>query len=246
MFSDEIKDRFWSRVQMKGENECWEWNGCIGKNDIGVFSAFSATNRSIKAHKAAYIISHNKEVPEGMYVLQSCRNRICCNPKHLYLSDKRRNNGDLTIEERFLDKVDKSSGECWIWTAKKYYYGHFDIGGETLLAHRVSYSLFVGELEDGKVIAHKCDNPLCVRPEHLMMCTQQENIQDCIDKGRRAKEKPNQWGEKSHKAKLTDKDVLEIRRLYKEGKMLRRIAEQFGVNESTIKAIVNRRTWKHI
>lgn len=78
--------------------------------------------------------------------------------------------------ERFWSKVDKS-GECWEWTGGRSRdgYGHFHLGGRTLLAHRVSHELIIGTIPDGLHIDHLCRNPPCVRPEHIEPVTPRIN-----------------------------------------------------------------------
>jgi hypothetical protein len=74
---------------------------------------------------------------------------------------------------------------CWLWTGPRTrYYGNFCIGGKVVLAHRFSYELNIGSAI-GFCVCHRCDVPLCVRPDHLFKGTQADNLRDCISKGRR-------------------------------------------------------------
>ncbi len=79
---------------------------------------------------------------------------------------------------------------CWLWdnpteVTKGFFYGHLN----GTYAHRESYRLFVGEIEPGFVICHKCDTPACVNPDHLFKGTQRDNLLDACRKGRRIKKK---------------------------------------------------------
>ncbi len=101
----------------------------------------------------------------------------------------------MSVVERFLAKVERppwpDSG-CWIWRAATkpnkhgVEYGRFWFQGRSHPAHRVSIMLFKPhhKLTQQLVVGHTCDNPLCVNPDHLFVCTQQENVRDCMDKGR--------------------------------------------------------------
>ena len=175
----------------------------------------------------------------------------------------------MTTLERFMRKVNKSAG-CWEWTAclSTDGYGKFGIGGKhggTERAHRTSWRLLVGPIPDGAFVLHRCDNKRCVRPSHLFLGTQADNIADASKKGRiqhgdghwtarmpnRVIRGSKHWwhknpvrGEASGNAKLTAKQVRSIRRMWACGKMLQReIAARFGVGQQQVCRIVNGLRW---
>lgn len=86
---------------------------------------------------------------------------------------------------RFWSKVD-ITGECWIWMGAKQSqgYGNVVYGGKHYRANRLAYVLAYGSLPDGAVVMHTCDNPPCVRPEHLRAGSAAENTADMVAKGR--------------------------------------------------------------
>lgn len=90
-----------------------------------------------------------------------------------------------SVDERFWAKVDKTD-TCWNWTAYKLFngYGRFSIRGATDYAHRISWELATGKYPKGKHVLHVCDNPGCVRPDHLFLGTMEENMVDRNEKKR--------------------------------------------------------------
>jgi hypothetical protein len=82
----------------------------------------------------------------------------------------------------FIERILRLPGEnaCWLWTgaASGNGYGEFHDRGHTLCAHRVAWELANGPIPAGMVIRHKCDNKLCVRPDHLEVGTQADNQRD--------------------------------------------------------------------
>lgn len=88
--------------------------------------------------------------------------------------------------ERFMEKVKKTK-TCWLWTATKFTagYGSFSYQSKKVAAHRFAYTVFVGEIPEGKFVLHHCDVPPCVNPDHLFLGTQTDNLQDMTEKGRR-------------------------------------------------------------
>lgn len=93
---------------------------------------------------------------------------------------------DTDLPVRFWSKVQKNEIGCWLWTAHTVGNGYGQIwsGGEFFLAHRIAYLLAIGPIESGKLICHRCDNPRCVRPEHLFQGTVRDNANDSLSKGR--------------------------------------------------------------
>lgn len=96
----------------------------------------------------------------------------------------------IPLADRFRSKVDSSGGEdsCWNWTACKtpIGYGKIGKGGDEgwVFSHRVAFELANGNLPEGMVVMHLCDNPSCCNPLHLRAGTQAENLRDMRAKGR--------------------------------------------------------------
>lgn len=149
---------------------------------------------------------------------------------------------------RFMDKViPVTESGCWLWTAHLMNkgYGQFWSGERLVLAHRASYSFFVGDPLDLDVL-HKCDVPCCVNPDHLFLGTHAENMADMARKGRSDKS----WkvrGSDATPSRLSADQVLEIRKLYATGAFSQRaLARQFAVSQPAIKCITKRQVWRHI
>lgn len=161
--------------------------------------------------------------------------------------------------DRFWSRVDRQAGDaCWIWTAGgRGGYGTFFLGGKMHGAHRVAYRIARGPIPNGLHVCHRCDNPPCVRPDHLFLGTNHENQLDKCAKGRLVTRfqpghafltPPERLprGERVHCAKLTADDVRRIRRMRAEGRAGRAIARLFGVSETAIRRVVSGRTWAHV
>src|SRR4249920_397573 len=90
------------------------------------------------------------------------------------------------VEPRFWDRVDRSNPDgCWPWIgAKSNEYGSMYVEGRRQRAPRISWEIHNGEIPIGLHVLHKCDNPPCVRPDHLRLGTHAENMHDMVVRGR--------------------------------------------------------------
>lgn len=93
-----------------------------------------------------------------------------------------------SLQERFDAKyIPEPNSGCWLWTGAltgQRGYGSMYADGKHVTAHRISYLLHKGNIEDGLDICHTCDVCPCVNPDHLFKGTRAENMQDCVAKGR--------------------------------------------------------------
>ena len=151
---------------------------------------------------------------------------------------------DKSILGRFWSKVNKDTGtDCWEWTASTQKgYGTFWTGRILMRAHRFSWCIHDSDVTTLHVL-HHCDNRLCVNPNHLFTGTNLDNIKDRVEKGRSGAN--GLYGETHGKAKLTDHDVVEIRRLYPDVQQVH-LAERYGITQGQISAIIRRASWRHL
>ncbi|MFH0980288.1 MAG: HNH endonuclease [Planctomycetota bacterium] len=144
------------------------------------------------------------------------------------------------IEERFWSKVEKGPG-CWEWMSTLNGSGYGTIWDNSRhlqkMAHRLSWEIHYGPVLASLGVLHRCDNPPCVRPDHLFLGTCQDNMQDASSKGRTAR------GERHPKHRLTVDQVREIRRRLARGEVQERLAAEFGITQGAVGHINNGRSW---
>jgi hypothetical protein len=157
--------------------------------------------------------------------------------------------------QRFWTHVD-TSGECWEWQSVcgEDGYGQFWFRSDFVRAHRFAYQITHGEIGDGMLICHTCDNPKCVRPEHLFQGTPAENSADMARKGRAASGDRHvsrlyperlMQGDRHYGAKLTQSQVDDIRRRFAAGGETQAgLAREYGVSRSAVYLIVSNKSWK--
>jgi hypothetical protein len=138
----------------------------------------------------------------------------------------------------FWEHVNKTDG-CWLWTAGKtgVGYGTFIIDGKSVGAHRHSYALHYGPIPPGMLVCHRCDNPLCVRPDHLFLGSHLDNMRDMAAKGR----KVTRRGDESPLAKLSDAEVREVRSLVEDGFRQADVARHYSISQAMVSHIVTGR-----
>lgn len=140
-------------------------------------------------------------------------------------------------EERFWSKVNKTD-TCWLWTGGcNRGYGRFKINYKLVFVHRYSYILHKGEIAEGLVVRHTCDVSNCVNPDHLLVGTHQDNMNDKMERNRQAK------GEICGSSKLTEDDVREIRIFRVFGFTYYELGNMYNVHYSTIAKIITGINW---
>ena len=153
-----------------------------------------------------------------------------------------------TLKDRFWDKVEiLSKNECWLWKASRSNkrYGNIKVNGKMIKSHRLSYEFCHGNIPDGLCVLHKCDNGLCVNPDHLFLGTQHDNVNDCIKKGRVA----NHKGINNGKSKLIPNDIKDIRLNCIKGHRsfgMSSFARKYNVTPQAVWGIVNNKNWTHL
>ena len=165
---------------------------------------------------------------------------------------------DDAVLKSLLSKIEliPISG-CWLWTASMMANGYGQLGykGKNAYAHRVSWILHKGQIDDGLFVLHRCDVRCCVNPAHLFLGSAKDNMHDMISKGRqnfnwKQGKPPGNKGkrssisrEKHGMAKLTDQNVAEIRRRYATGETQKSLGIEFGVIQPHISRIVRNENW---
>jgi hypothetical protein len=155
----------------------------------------------------------------------------------------------IPLRKRFWRYVKKNGpalrpelGPCWMWTGAndgKAGYGKITVEHKPgrqirTQAHRASWMLHFGKIPPGLEVCHECDNPPCIRPEHLFLGNRAANQQDAARKG--------------HKGKLTAHQAGFIKRLtpYREEGTGRVLGKMFQVSPSLISMIFCGKRWAHI
>lgn len=165
---------------------------------------------------------------------------------------------------RYVEKTDS----CWLWRGP--HNGRYGRIGRRTYAHRMSWVMANGPIPEGKFVLHECDTPLCVRPDHLFLGTNRENILDAKAKGRLAtgerhglklhpeavargarhgsKTQPHRVSKGTGRpsSKLDEAKVRQIRERSRNGASRASLAKEYGVSATVIRKIVSRRSWKHV
>lgn len=157
----------------------------------------------------------------------------------------RRTQGQETVVSRFWAKVNREGpppahrpdlGPCWLWTAAQIRgYGQFHLSRQgarqqAISAHRFVYALTNGPIARGLSVLHKCDTPLCVRPDHLFLGSQADNLNDARAKGRLV--------DGRHRVKVSDAGLAYIRASYRPRINGKQLAAQYGISLTSLMRIM--------
>lgn len=196
--------------------------------------------------------------PQGEFRDRSRTGRFFCSRRCVLQSLKK----PWTADEFFWPNVNvvDDASSCWEYQKldSRGNYGAIKVNGRPLRAHRLSWELHFGPIPEGVFVCHRCDNPPCVRPDHLFLGTPADNSADMVAKGRsytpsgadhysaRSPEKVRR-GEAAPRAILTEGQVRDIRRRLAAGGITQRaLSAEYGVSPATIGIIASGRVWKHV
>lgn len=167
------------------------------------------------------------------------------------------NEESISLDDRFWTKVRRGAGQsCWEWIGSRSDFGHGQVRKNRRIyrAHRLMWIATHGRIPDGMCVLHRCDNPPCVRLDHLFLGTKADNTRDMMAKGRA---RFGGGSGESMATKLTAKLVQQIRSLHAKGGgavgrghpngiTQSELARRFGVSQPLIGAIVRREVWRSV
>jgi hypothetical protein len=189
-----LLERIDAKTNKGGPDDCWLWSGACGQ---GGHPVSSVKQKTVIPRRVIWELAHGEFLPKTRRVGTTCKNPRCLNPAHLYISGYRHEN-----EVRFQSRTKRVDGDgCWEWTGYFFKSGYaafsmfVDGVKKQRLASRVAWEMaygpivghVAGDSEKEIVVMHKCDNPRCVRPDHLQLGTDADNIADMIAKGRNSR-----------------------------------------------------------
>lgn len=197
-----------------------------------------------------YRLDYKSRQPECL--VDGCERKVMCKTLCATHYRRLREHGDVDATNRLSGKTAleklysganvRGADECWEWrrmTDRKGY-GRIRWGGRQRPAHRLMYEITFGEAPPALQVRHKCDNPPCINPSHLLTGTNQDNVDDKVERQRQNK------GEQIPSAKLKAEDVPVIFQLYAQGVSGQEIGKRMGVGGGAIMRVLQRKTWKHV
>lgn len=220
--TDKDVARFWSKVDRRGADECWEWKA--NKTQKG-YGQIGVGKRLASAHRLSYAIS--KIDPVGSLVCHRCDNPACVNPKHLFLGSPSDNMQDMV--EKVRAKFGEQSYSSKLTADDVLRIRELRAGGKTYREIGEEFGISDGHaanIATGNAWSHIGPTPDVAK-----------GISALSTRSR---------GERSSKAKMTEAKVIEIRRLRSSGVTLRAIADMYGIADRSVSAIAKGESWAHV
>jgi DNA-binding XRE family transcriptional regulator len=151
------------------------------------------------------------------------------------------------IEHRMVFRTIRLITPCWEVTSHKPTKGYIALGGgnggrRRMRLHREMFRCLWGEITDGKIVCHHCENPPCCNHLHLYLGDDAANVADMARRGRLRPPR----GEQNGMANLTEQKVLEITTRSSAGESQSKLARDFGVSPATINRILRNKAWAHV
>lgn len=144
----------------------------------------------------------------------------------------------LPLGQRLWAQIQRGApDDCWPFTGgtTKFGYGQISYENHPRMAHRLVYEQMKGEIPDGQIVRHTCDNPPCCNPAHLILGSHADNARDKVERDRAAR----LWDIST--TKLTDDQVLDIVRRFKDGEGSAILASEFGVTPGYVRDLASGR-----
>jgi uncharacterized protein (DUF433 family) len=212
----------------------------INEDQVREIHARLSRGESSKVLSAEFGITQGNilRIAQGETWRKLCLPRIETN--HFPTLNKRK-----PLETRLIEgmRVNPTTG-CHEWQRCKNRGSYASIGvkGGTMLVHRASYMAFKGEIPEGRLVLHSCDNRLCINPEHLRIGNQADNMRDRSERGRCACQKGSAHG----RAKLDDDDVRRIMERLQKGESASQVSKDYNVTAGNINFIRSGVSWNHV
>ena len=141
--------------------------------------------------------------------------------------------------QKLKEKTEWKLNGCLEWNGHQLVNQGYGVLDKNILAHRWVYEQTQGKIPEGMIVRHKCDNPPCCNPKHLLLGTHVENMQDKAQRNRNIN---------IGNTKLNREKVLDIKQKYQlyGNIIIKELSSHYNVSISAIKNIIYGKTWKNI
>lgn len=247
-----MKARITEKASLVKKTGCWNY----GSGKRPMYINCEPLGGFVRASRAMYLATFGR-IPAGMFVLLTCKNKMCVNPAHMRAGppgEKAYGRPAIDLKKRLLAKIVKVESGCWHWTGfiNKDGYGMAYYSTKLMIndrvshsqqAHRVMYIAYNGQIPSGLCVLHKCDNRRCVNPRHLYVGTHKDNSRDMVERGRN----PDVRGERNPASILSAAKVRKMRQLfYDHGYTVEDLMDEYRMSASGVYNVVMKNRWRHI